>query len=152
MNRPWFAKKKKVKSGNKEQDETDRLIKTLDEEFSRFIRLRDCNNDGYGRCVTCTHYDHWTKMQCGHFMSRAHMATRYDEKNSSMQCGGCNGPKSGKQFDHGLALDKRWGHGTAMKMKILSLTTRHWFPFELKAAISYYRNEVKRLKEEKGFA
>jgi hypothetical protein len=148
MIKPWYKKKtKKVKS---EEDETAALVKKLDEEFSRFIRLRDCNKDGYGKCVTCKHWDHWTKMQCGHFMSRKHMATRYEERNCSMQCGGCNGPKKGMQYEHSLALDKRWGEQTAIKMTALSKTTRYWFPFELRAAIAYYRNEVKILKEQKG--
>lgn len=150
--RPWLYKKKpkKVKGVKTEEDETKDLIKKLDEEFSLFIRVRDCNNEGFTRCVTCNHYDHWRSFDCGHFMSRSHMATRYHEQNCSSQCGGCNGPKSGKQFDHGLALDKRWGHGTAIRMRVLSMTTKHWFPFELKAMITYYRNEVKRIKFEKG--
>jgi hypothetical protein len=150
--KPWFARKKPKKSNPKKKDETAVLIGKLDTEFSTFIRIRDSNSNGYGKCITCNHFAHWTEMQCGHFMSRRHMATRFDEKNCSMQCGGCNGLKGGMQFDHSLALDQKWGPGTAMRMKVLSLTTRQWFPFELKAAISYYKNEIKRLKEEKGFA
>lgn len=151
--KPWFAKRKPIKKkGGKPKDETADLIKKLDEEFSLYIRLRDCNKDGYTKCVTCTHFDHWRSLQCGHFMSRKHMATRFEEKNCSSQCGGCNGPGSGKQFEHSLALDKRWGPGTAIKMKLQSMSTKQWFPFELRAMISYYKNEQKRLKAEKGMA
>lgn len=149
--KPWFQKKKKAAKKAGKPDETASLIKKLDEEFSRFIRLRDSNNEGYGYCCTCPHYDHWTKMQCGHFMSRNHKATRFDENNCSMQCGGCNGPYGkGRQYEHSLHLDKKWGDGTAMRMRVLSKTRRDWFPFELKAAIAYYKEEVKRLKEERG--
>lgn len=157
MFKPWYSKKKVTvsqparKAGKKKDKHAD-LIKKLDAEFSTYIRLRDCNNDGYARCVTCNHYDHWLTLQNGHFMTRGNMATRYHEQNCSIQCGGCNGPKKGMQYEHGLMLDQRWGEGTALRMRVLSKTRKDWPSFELEAMITYYRSEIKRLKAEKGWA
>lgn len=150
--KPWFQKKKKDrKTAPKEKDETKVLIGKLDDVFSQWIRLSDCDKKGMLKCATCTHFDHWTNFDNGHFMSRRHMATRFERMNCNPQCGGCNNPMmgGGKQYEHSLYIDKRWGDGTALKMKVLSGTTKHWFPFELRAMITYYKGEVKRLKEEK---
>lgn len=58
-----------------------RLIKQLDEVCSLYVRKRD------GRCVTCGSID---QPQCGHLVSRACYALRWDERNVHQQCAGCN--------------------------------------------------------------
>ena len=64
-----------------------KLIQQLDKEFSIFIRRRYAIND-IATCVTCGKKDHWKKLQAGHFMSRKHLSTRWDEDNVQVQCAG----------------------------------------------------------------
>lgn len=45
-------------------------------------------------------------MQCGHFISRSHTATRFDERNCRVQCVGCNVFGKGKPTEFGLRLEK----------------------------------------------
>ncbi len=148
--KPWFQKKKKDrKTAPKEKDETKVLIGKLDDIFSHWIRLSDCDKNGMLKCATCNHFDHWTKFDNGHFMSRRHMATRFERMNCNPQCGGCNNPMMGVEvssMNTPFTLISDGGDGTALKMKVLSGTTKHWFPFELRAMITYYKSEVKRLK------
>jgi len=71
------------------------LITKLDKVFSEYIRRR------YGEiatCVTCGKKDHWKKLQAGHFMSRKHYATRWDEDNVEVQCQACNVFRYGEQY------------------------------------------------------
>ncbi len=73
------------------------LIKKLDAVFSIYIRRRYSMND-ISKCVTCGKEDHWSKLQCGHFMSRKHISTRWNEDNCQVQCAGCNVFRYGEQY------------------------------------------------------
>lgn len=52
-------------------------------------------------------------MDAGHFISREKPATKYHEKNVNAQCKECNRFKAGNQYSHGIAIDKKFGNGTA---------------------------------------
>ena len=67
-----------------------KLVKKLDAVFSQYIRLKDADEFGNATCFTCGKVDHWKKLQNGHFQSRKHYATRWDEMNCQVQCvSGC---------------------------------------------------------------
>ena len=53
----------------------------LDKEFSLFIRLRDCMPNGFFRCISCGQIKPFGQADCGHYFSRTHLATRFDENN-----------------------------------------------------------------------
>ena len=78
------------------------LVKKLDTIFSIFIRLRKANELGEVSCYTCGKKDHYKKMQCGHFMSRKHYSTRWEELNCQVQCYSCNVMRYGEQYKYGL--------------------------------------------------
>ena len=76
-------KKKKTKT---RQD----YIKQLDNVFSTFIRIRDCNEKGIVVCPLC-----WAKIprkqsQNMHFVSRGVLKHRFDENNCFAWCLRCN--------------------------------------------------------------
>ena len=73
------------------------LVIKLDTIFSQYIRRKDAIDD-IATCVTCGKKDHWKKLQCGHFASRKHYSTRWDELNVGVQCYGCNVMQQGQQF------------------------------------------------------
>src|SRR6187401_1190895 len=101
----WKFKQKK------KSNKTDRqkLIVKLDTVFSEFIRLRDSDMQGICKCITSGEFFHWRDCDAGHFITRENMATRWDEQNVNAQGIGDNRFKSGKQFEHGLAIDKKHG-------------------------------------------
>lgn len=96
------------------------LEKEADKYFSLMIRQRDADRDDFCRCITCGVRKHWKEMDCGHFISRKHKSTRYDPQNCAAQCKGCNIFSQGKQFEFGLAIDRRYGQGTAEKLLLKS--------------------------------
>lgn len=98
----------------------NQLVAELDKVFSIFIRLRDMDDEGFSYCVTCGKPMTLKTSQCGHFISRRHYATRWEEKNCAAQCVGCNMFAQGKQYEFGLAIDMRFGVGTAQKLLIQS--------------------------------
>lgn len=81
------------------------LVKKLDTVFSEYIRRRYAKND-IAVCVTCGKKDHWKKLQAGHFMSRKHYSTRWDERNVEVQCNACNVFRYGEQYKFSIYLGK----------------------------------------------
>tara|TARA_Y100000114_G_scaffold45461_1_gene41139 strand:+ start:270 stop:647 length:378 start_codon:yes stop_codon:yes gene_type:complete len=111
------------------------LIKKLDAVFSEYIRRRYAKND-VAECFTCGKRDHWKRLQCGHFQSRKHYATRWNEDNCQVQCVGCNVFKSGEQYKFGINL----GEKKAKKLFKLARETKKITNFELLEMIEHYKN------------
>ena len=129
-----------------------KLKKELDKWFSLFIRLRSANEYGYCQCFTCGKVGHYKTggMQNGHFQSRKHLATRFSEDgNCEVQCIKCNIFDSGQQYIFSLRLDEKYGEGRAQELQFLARTTLKISRVEYEEKISYYKNLVKNLKEEK---
>ena len=89
-----------------------RATNKADKYFSVYIRTRFADNMGNTCCSTCGKVAHWKALQCGHFMTRGRLSTRWDEHNASAQCGRCN-MLGGEQFIMAKWLDDHFGEGTA---------------------------------------
>ena len=94
-----------------------KLVKQLDTIFSTYIRRKNSVND-IATCFTCGKDDYYKKLQNGHFQSRRHYSTRWDETNCQVQCAGCNVFKFGEQFIFSQNLDIKFGEGTARRLHI----------------------------------
>ena len=128
-----------------------KLKKELDKWFSLFIRLRSANEYGMVQCFTCGIVRGYKDgMQNGHFQSRKHIATRFDEENCQVQCIACNMFRQGEQFKFGMNLDAKYGEGKAEELEYLSRTIHKVSRVEYEEQISYYKKLVENLKEEKG--
>lgn len=146
MSLPWkFRQKPKAKKTDRQK-----LIRKLDEVFSLFIRLRDSDKNGVCKCITSGEFVHWQACDAGHFITRDNFATRWDEQNVNAQSRQDNRFLSGRQFEHGLAIDKKHGPGTASKLLVKSRGVCNWLDIELEQMYNYYKAEVKNLKLEKG--
>ena len=129
-----------------------KLKKELDTIFSVYIRLREANEYGYCQCFTCGVVRHYKDgMQNGHFQSRKHLSTRFSEDgNCEVQCVSCNIFGSGQQWKFGMNLDAKYGEGRAVELEFLARTTLKISRAEYEEKISYYKNIVSNLKDEKG--
>jgi hypothetical protein len=126
-----------------------KLKKELDKWFSLYIRLRNSSLDGVTHCFTCGKIDYYKKMQCGHFQSRKHLATRFDTKNCQVQCPGCNVFRYGEQYKFAVNLDAKYGDGKAKELEFLSRTIVKFTRVDYEEKISYYKETVNKLKKEK---
>lgn len=122
------------------------IVTRLDKEFSLYIRQRQSAN-GIVTCFTCGKRDHWRNMDCGHFMSRRHYATRWDEKNCQVQCKSCNIFRNGEQFIFGENLDKVYGEGTSHQLLQESRTSVKLSNPDLLERIEYYKSINKTFTE-----
>lgn len=64
-----------------ETESLQNLVADLDMVFSRYIRLRSADKQGYLECYTSGKRLLWQEAQCGHFISRSNYATRWMEQN-----------------------------------------------------------------------
>ena len=127
-----------------------KLKKELDIWFSLFIRLRFATKEGLCQCVTCGKVSHYKKMQNGHFQSRRHHATRWNQKNCAVQCISCNCFQQGQQYKFSIYLDGKYGEGTAKELEYLAKQITKISRSDYEENISYYKDLVKKLKDEKG--
>jgi hypothetical protein len=141
----------KNKKGTPTLRSISKLKDDLDKIFSLFIRLRDADNEGNCKCCTCGKYTIWNKnTDCGHFITRGALATRWEDKNCAAQCKSCNGFKGGEQDIFGKYIDKRWGEGTA---EILQIKRHNSFKLDriwMGEFIRIYTEKVNHLKSIKG--
>lgn len=100
------GKKKNV--SKKKPEKLSTLIKKLDKVFSQFIRLRDTDENGNGRCVTCNQPTTYREANAGHFIRRGRHATRWNEMNVNIQDVACNKYKDGAEFEHSLYIDNKY--------------------------------------------
>lgn len=121
----------------------------LDAAYSLYIRYRDVEDNGYGNCCTCGKLITVKLGQCGHFISRKHMATRFDEQNTALQCVSCNIFNQGRQLEFSKFIDKKYGAGTSDRILARSRGTRKFEQFEIDALTKHYQEEAARLKKEK---
>ena len=121
---------KKPQKALKKAKTLPKLIKEADREFSRYVRLRDCEyKDGVwvGACISCERQLvvvdadlHWNSgSNLGHYVSRAAKSTRYSEENCNLQCAACNAwrDKVSMLDSYRRALNQKYGNGTAQRLK-----------------------------------
>lgn len=118
--------------------------------FSEFIRLRDSDDKGFCRCITCGAIRFWRDLDCGHGIPRQHQATKFNEQNNAAQCKRCNGFEGGKREVYKQEVDKRYGPGTWDRLLVMSRTTCKRGQVEIDALTKHYQEEAARLKKEKG--
>ena len=116
-----------------------KLVKKLDTVFSLYIRIKDSNKEGIGTCVTCGKQDHYKNLQAGHFQSRKHYATRWDEDNVKIQCVGCNVFKYGEQF----LFSKYLGNNLSEELLDKSRNIVKFTNIELEEMVTEYSNMLK---------
>jgi hypothetical protein len=77
--------------------------KKADDALSLYIRTRDNGKP----CISCGAIGR--KLQDGHFIPRAYMMFRYDERNNNGQCLHCNYTLEGNHDEYGKALKRLYG-------------------------------------------
>ena len=118
-----------------------KLVKKLDVVFSKYIRLSNADRRGICTCVTCGKQGHWKNggIQAGHFMSRKHYSTRWDEDNVKPQCVSCNMFRSGEQYKYSLYL----GSATSDMLHKKSQEIVKFASHELQEMIDKYTELIK---------
>jgi hypothetical protein len=118
------------------------IVKNLDTLFSIYIRRKDAIDD-VAQCVTCGKKDHWSKLQNGHWASRRHYSTRWDERNCNVQCSGCNVFRAGEIYLYTKYLCSKYGDNFPEELYKLSQKIVKFTDADLQDMIIYYKDKLK---------
>ena len=122
------------------------LIVELDRVFSKYIRTKYIR-DNFVECVTCNRKYTINKIQAGHFMSRKHYSTRWDEENVFPQCYGCNVMQQGQQYLFSKFIDEKFGEGYSDVLLFKSRETVKFSDYEIEEMIQDYTKRLKDLEK-----
>jgi hypothetical protein len=113
------------------------LVEKLDKIFSQYIRRRYAINN-ISECFTCGVKNDYKKQQAGHFASRRHYSTRWNEYNVQVQCYSCNICNQGMQFEFGKKLCLKYGDNFAEDLMLKSKEIVKFTESDLIELIDYY--------------
>lgn len=163
-----MAFKKRSKRSNSEYMT---WVRKLDKIMSIYIRMRDSQeyNHRYFRCISCGRILPIDQADCGHFLSRRHMSTRFDARNMNAECRACNRFSSDhligyrrnlilrlgrnafaeKYPNKPLVMDivKQLGTQTVELLEILSRQTKKWSVSELQAMYIKYGEKIMEMRK-----
>ena len=121
------------------------LKRTLDELWSKWVRMSNAGPDGLVQCCSCGRSYHWKEVDCGHFVSRNHNAGRFDPRNTNPQCKKCNRFREGNKAGYAVFLQKKYGPGVIDELNQLQYTVKRFTPDELQAMVREVRDNLKGL-------
>jgi len=133
-----LAKKKKSKA---------KLIKDLDKVFSLYIRLRNSDQNGTVECYTSGKLMHYKDAHAGHFISRRHLSTRWNEINVQVQSVGENLFNQGNAPVFAQRLLKEFGEDIVDKLILESKRPFLLGAVDLEMMIEDYKSRVVGLLE-----
>lgn len=136
------------KAGVKIKKKPDLKAK-LDKEFSLYIRLRD-SSGGYFKCISCGQIKPFEQADCGHYINRQHMSTRFDEMNCNAQCRHCNRFMEGNMQGYRQGLVAKYGEQEVQLLEAKKYQSRKYGDFEYAELIKYYKALNAKLRKEKG--
>lgn len=113
----------------------------LDRVFSLYIRAKYPKE-----CYTCRAKG--KVLQCGHFISRLYLATRWDESNARPQCVGCNIWGKGKPLDFEERLIEELSVEVVQELKERRKLLVKMTPKLYLEKIAEYQEKLKNLENE----
>lgn len=130
---------KQVQSGNYDAASRQALMNDLDYVFSRIVRMTAADKHGNCTCYTCNCLPkHWSLMQCGHFIPRGQMATRWDFRNVRVQDKKCNEILSGNLEVFEQRLEAEYP-GLPDQLREMTAEPHKWGISELKQLLTDLR-------------
>jgi hypothetical protein len=125
-------------------------INKADKWFSVMIRLRDADDNGYCKCVTCNTVLFWKSMQIGHYVKRQHAGARFHECNNHAQCVPCNYGKQGNDAEYKKVIIEKYGQQTHDLLKFAEHHTTKHSKLELLIMAQDFERRAKELAKSKG--
>lgn len=123
-------------------------------EFSKYIRLRDANPDGYCTCVTCGKVGFWYDdgMNAGHYLASRNTGILWDERGVHAQCAiPCNKFPDGEVgSNYKKFMLETYGQGVIDELKHQKMNPPKYERDFYVEKEREYKEKVLRLKSEKG--
>lgn len=123
------------------------LKKKLWDIFSKVIRMRDADEDGYVKCISCEKVDHYKNLDCGHYLPKSlGLSIYFEETNVAPQCTHCNRFRHGNQPKYALALIEKYGPEILEELDKKQRNPRQIKSWEYEELIEKYKKELLNLE------
>lgn len=122
-----------------------KAISALDRVFSLFIRHRDSQN-GLFKCISCGEIKDFSQADCGHYINRAIMATRYDEINCNAQCRYCNRFREGNSQGYRQGLINKYGEQAVLMLEAKKNNVCHLSMLDIEILTKLYKDKFAEMK------
>ena len=121
------------------------LIKDADAVFSKYIRTKAADENGFISCFICDYSFPIAESDAMHYVKRGNMFLRYDERNVKAGCKTCNQYKGGNYIEFTRKLEAQSPGITEYLLTEGNLIYKYT-PNELKQVIAEYTLKLKQLK------
>lgn len=108
--------------------------------FSKYIRLKYANEQGYEECYTCGAVKHYKQMQAGHGIGGRNNSVLFMEDVVRPQCAGCNLWGGGKYSIFTEKLIREYGADKYAELVILSNQSVDMNVFDYEALYKKYKD------------
>jgi ribosomal protein L37E len=141
-----FSTSKRMEEFEEDVESFQNLVSDLDHVFSQYIRCKYADKDGMVECYTSGKKLKWTEIQCGHFIPRTNLATRWLEANCRPQSMDDNYFKMGnlEVFEEKLHEEN---NAVVEYLKELARQINKPTKDELKSLIIEYRSKLNLVKK-----
>lgn len=122
------------------------LKSKIDRVFSKIRRLEEADKNGMVKCITCGKTFYWKEVDCGHYITRNHMATRWLKENTAPQCKGCNIFGRGKPDIFALKIMEKYGKDELEKLNIAKNRPTKYHTYALALTLKTFEARLKELE------
>lgn len=108
-------------------------------------KLKDRVWELCSQCITCGRFIRRTEAHAGHFISRSHSATLFDETNVHLQCPRCNLFCGGEPLKYRREIVRLYGEGYDLELEEKAMQEKHWTIIELEKLKEDFKKKIKKL-------
>jgi len=127
------------------------IDKYLDNAFSIYTRLEHTDEYGIGYCYTCNKRITYKSAECGHYVRRKEMATRWNVNNGKIQCNHCNCALHGNLIEYRERLINENGIDFLLDLENQGRANYKMSLEEKKGILLELRNHIRQLLKNKMF-
>lgn len=145
--KPRTRSYKKATSHSKKYHSSKRqnLIKELDHLTSLYVRQKNADKYGMNICYTCGRKFFWKDLDCGHYIKRRFLNTRWDLDNLRPQCQYCNRNLGGNYRIYENKIANELGQEAVMKLWDKAYSQQKILDVELEQMIIEMKMRLKML-------
>jgi len=112
--------KKKALVKKRSKSTKAKLKKKTWDMFSKYIRMKYADENGYAKCITCGKIKHWRELQAGHYIDGRSNAVLFEEDLVHCQCFSCNCMLHGNKSEYASFMYKTYGEKRVDELRRLS--------------------------------
>lgn len=121
--------------------ELGKAVKELDIVFGRYIKQRDAP-DGFFCCISCGKTFPLSKGECGHYIGRTNMGTRFNPDNCFCECWKCNNDTPDHLEGFRRNMVERIGEDRVKAVEALKHVNTKLSTREIKELTKFYRKKL----------